>query len=298
MLGLSFSDILASHIYFLGTWLIPKGSSGPFGNVYMAYGTDATCSYSGFFNQLAIASPLYNVSLSIYYLLRIQRGWKDKSLERIEPLFHIIPIAFALGTSITAAVGEMYGNVFWTCWINPDPPQPNFRYFQWSFLFGPVWICVIIQVLVMTTLWWTMRKQERMISKKYTLEEPANYSTASQLQSTSEGSVDFSHSMGSSVDDDASEQAVRNNKNRKGRRSSINDSAKYSSRIAVQGSLYVLAFLITWFFPTVQRITELADGTNYFTIQALDTTLLPLQGEISLSVSCYFCLEMMTHTQS
>lgn len=54
MLGLSCSDILASHIYFLGTWLVPRGSSGPFGDVYMAFGTDdSTCSYSGFFNQLA-----------------------------------------------------------------------------------------------------------------------------------------------------------------------------------------------------------------------------------------------------
>src|SRR5210317_1749140 len=100
MLGLSFSDILASHIYFLGTWLIPEGSSGPFGDVFMAIGTDATCSYSGFFNQLAIASPLYNVSLSTYYLLRIQRGWRDDALKKVEPLFHLIPLLFASATAI------------------------------------------------------------------------------------------------------------------------------------------------------------------------------------------------------
>mmetsp|Transcript_22506 Transcript_22506/g.55690 ORF Transcript_22506/g.55690 Transcript_22506/m.55690 type:complete len:462 (-) Transcript_22506:89-1474(-) len=253
MLGLSVSDILSSHIYFLGTWLIPRGSSGPFGDVYMAFGTFETCQYSGFFNQLAIASPLYNVSLSIYYFLHIQRGWKENALKKVEPAFHIIPLVFAFGTAITAAVGEMYGNVFWTCWINPDPPQPYFQYFQWSFLFGPVWVCILIQLSVMVTLWWTMRKQERLISRKYELKAPTTATIPAETNGT----------------------RVRANRRK---RQSINDEGKYSSRIAVQGSLYVLVFCITWFFPTVQRISELANGQNYFAIQALDTTLLPLQG--------------------
>ncbi|CAJ1948245.1 unnamed protein product [Cylindrotheca closterium] len=285
MLGLSCSDILSSHIYFLGTWLIPRGSSGPFGDVYMAFGTPETCSYSGFFNQLAVASPLYNVSLSIYYLLHIQQGWKENSLKKIEPLFHVIPALFAVGTAISAAVGEMYGNVFWTCWINPDPPQKYFRYFQWSFLFAPVWICILIQLSVMTTLWWTMRKQERLISRKYALKAPTMTGVITQNINNSTvngGDGTATADQSTSFGDNSASLAFSAKDDRK--RRSINEEGKYSSRIAVQGSLYVLAFCITWFFPTVQRIIELGNGTNYFAIQALDTTLLPLQGFLNVLI--------------
>jgi len=54
--------------------------------------------------------------------------------------------------------------------------------------------------------------------------------------------------------------------------------AKKSKKIAVQGLLYVGAFYITWLFPTITRITQLAFNKNYFAIQFLDTFLIPLQG--------------------
>lgn len=59
---------------------------------------------------------------------------------------------------------------------------------------------------------------------------------------------------------------------------------KKSKRIAVQGLLYVGAFYITWLFPTISRITELAVGKNYFPIQFLDTFLIPLQGFINFLI--------------
>jgi hypothetical protein len=245
MLGISVCDIIASHSYFLGTWLIPRGSSGPFGYVFWAFGTDGTCNYGGFFNQFAVASPLYNAALSIYYLLKIRFNWKDSSLKRIEPIFHGFPILYGVGTAITALVKQLYGNVFWTCWINPDPPQANFRYFQWFFLFAPVWLCIIIQTIIMVVLWWMMRKQERMIAQKYQLREEGG----------------------------------------RQRTSIINEKeVKHSSKIAMQGILYVCGFYITWFFPTVQRITELSHGQNFFVFQALDTGLLPLQGLLNVLI--------------
>jgi len=137
----------------------------------------------------------------------------------------------------------------------------------------------------MTTLWWTMRKQERLISKKYALEESTT-SSSLQVKSGNSTEVDTQSDDGdeedrqsTNIDLDGSNRStggLASRRNKK-RRSIINE-GKYSTRIAVQGSLYVLAFCICWFFPTVQRITELAEGTNYFAVQALDTTLLPLQG--------------------
>jgi len=38
----------------------------------------------------------------------------------------------------------------------------------------------------------------------------------------------------------------------------------------------VLAFYVTWFFPTISRFLDFA-GEKYYAIQFLDTLLLPLQ---------------------
>mmetsp|Transcript_28325 Transcript_28325/g.60812 ORF Transcript_28325/g.60812 Transcript_28325/m.60812 type:complete len:455 (+) Transcript_28325:302-1666(+) len=64
-----------------------------------------------------------------------------------------------------------------------------------------------------------------------------------------------------------------------GSRSSISKyiAAEKSRVIAVQGLLYVLAFYVTWFFPTISRFLDFAGEKNY-AIQFLDTLLLPLQG--------------------
>jgi len=60
--------------------------------------------------------------------------------------------------------------------------------------------------------------------------------------------------------------------------------AAKSKKIAVQGLLYVVAFYITWLFPTISRITELVAGKNYFPIQFLDTFLIPLQGFLNFLI--------------
>jgi hypothetical protein len=259
MCGMSMSDILSSHIYFLGTWLIPRGTVGGFGPVYGASGTRATCGYAGFFNQFAVASPIYNSTLCAYYLLKIRMNWTDVGLERLEPFLHGIPWVFAFITSVTAASLQLYGPVEWTCWINPSPPKPQYDIpaFQWAFLFGPVWISVAFCTVVMLMLWWTMRQQERMIAEKYQLRA----STAKAGGGAMSAAV-------------------------------INQSSnKQSQRIATQGMLYVGAFYVTWLFPTINRIVELiAPGTQIFALQAFDTSLLPLQGLLNVLIYLRYVL--------
>ena len=53
---------------------------------------------------------------------------------------------------------------------------------------------------------------------------------------------------------------------------------RHSRMIAIQGILYVVAFYIIWIFPTIQRILEIVGASGKFYLQALDTSLLPLQG--------------------
>jgi len=229
MVGLSGSDIFASStVYFLGTWLVPRRTEGQYGPVFMAAGNDATCNLSGFFTQFAVCSPLYNGTLALYYLLMIRFGWKEDRIHKMEWLLHGLPISFAFVTAVTGLALDLYGSVEWLCWIHPSPPQPYFRFFQWAFLFVPLWICVIFVTIVMVILWLTMKHLERA------MESYAGGQTSRQ-----------------------------NNR---------------SQAIAFQGILYVSAFYVTWFFPSLQRMIELALNRNYFILQMFDTALLPLQG--------------------
>jgi len=171
--GLSCSDILASSCYFLGTWLVPAKKVGGFGLVFGASGNNATCSLSGFLTQFAICSPLYNGTLSWYYLLSIYFNWSERKIRKIEKYFHIIPIGYALISSSIALGLDMYGNVEWLCWIKPDiaegeepsNAQMNFAFFQWVFLFGPVWATIAFVTTVMFVLYRKMRENEKKMEK-------------------------------------------------------------------------------------------------------------------------------------
>jgi len=54
--------------------------------------------------------------------------------------------------------------------------------------------------------------------------------------------------------------------------------------IALQGILYVSAFYITWFFPSLQRVIEVVANKNYFVLQMFDTALLLLQGLFNVMI--------------
>jgi len=173
MLGLSISDVCSSLVYFLGTWLVPKGSMtvGGYGPVYWAAGTTDTCYLSGFFTQAAMAGPFYNATLACYYLLTIYYNWQDSRLKTVQHWFHILPIGWALMTSVIALALKMYGNVDWLCWILPDDrengtwAQRSFVVFQWVFLFAPLWCCIFFVSGVMFLLWKKMRENERKMEK-------------------------------------------------------------------------------------------------------------------------------------
>jgi hypothetical protein len=254
MFSLSCCDFVTSIIFFLGTWMIPRGTVGQFGPVYGASGNHGTCVASGFLTQFVVSSPLYNATLSLYYLLMVRYNWKERDLVKIEPIIHGIPICFGLGTAIAAAALNVYGSVDWLCWINPNPPQSNTKIYQWSFLFGPLFFCVIFVTTAMILLYRAMRKRERVV-EKYAFESSMNINASFAAASNPRRST-----------------ALTKNKT-KGK-------TKCSTEIAVQGILYVGGFYICWFFPTLQRIIELTQETrkNYYPLQFLDSFLLPLQG--------------------
>eukprot|EP00986_Skeletonema_menzelii_P020634 scaffold31865_cov166-Skeletonema_menzelii.AAC.2 len=118
MLGLSCSDMIASTVNIFSTWPIPPDS----GN-FLASGTTATCTAQGFFNELGnLATPLYNTSLCLYYVLVIRQAWsEDRIRARVEPYMHAVPILIALTIAILGLPFTLYNNSGWLCWIAKYP---------------------------------------------------------------------------------------------------------------------------------------------------------------------------------
>ena len=98
MLGLSLSDIIFSIIYFLGTWIMPKGSH------LFAAGSNATCSAGGFFSGIgAMATLLYSCSLATFYLLKLKYSWVNSKIKASEKWLLYLPGAASLIFGITTA---------------------------------------------------------------------------------------------------------------------------------------------------------------------------------------------------
>lgn len=231
-------DIISSFKSFLSTWILPD-TTGAWG----AVGTVGTCTAAGFFGQGAsIASPLYNGSLALFYLLTIRYGWKDESSQfsRIEPLMHGIPLVFGWGTAIAGLPLKLYNPIGWTCWIaevprgcDRDSSVPcergdNSYIYRWAFFHAELWLTFFLVAAMMLSMYLSVRDIEQK-SNQY--RPPGEQRVASK-----------------------------------------------SRRVATQSFLYVLAYFVTWMFPTVTWLTELIQGKTYTPILFLQSFFVPLQG--------------------
>merc|ERR1719491_1199882 len=98
-----------------------------------------TCRIQGMFIQLSITSPMFNLCLSIYYLLSIKYGYKERKLEKIEPYFYVVTLSWGLGTSITGFWTDSYSSSNLWCWF--DPSKDSFRF---GFFYIPLWIFMFL----------------------------------------------------------------------------------------------------------------------------------------------------------
>ena len=72
-------------------------------------------------------TPIYNASLSLYYVLVCVRGWNERKLHKYRYWFHILPVGISLGTAIAGSILGIYGNATLWCWIVPG------SIYRWAF---------------------------------------------------------------------------------------------------------------------------------------------------------------------
>eukprot|EP00984_Skeletonema_dohrnii_P038573 scaffold41967_cov167-Skeletonema_dohrnii-CCMP3373.AAC.1 len=150
---------------FLSTWPIPRGEA------CLAAGTTATCTAQGFFNQTAaLCTPTYNISLAIYYILVIVKGWKEHRVSKIEKYLHALPILAGFGTGFAALGLKLYNGAGWICWIapapnNPERNDPNYGIYRLAFLYADAWAIIIFLAICMTIIYFHVLKQEKKLDK-------------------------------------------------------------------------------------------------------------------------------------
>ena len=242
LVGMSVIDILSSFSWFLSTWAVPEGD--------FAYssGNRFSCSFQGFFLQLAVGAPLYNSSLALFYLLIIKYKWTDLMLEPVERWVHAFILCFSIGTSILLIPLKQYNHIGAVCWVIGDPQECDTSSFQPSdvpcergkhsylyglFLFyGPLWVCVIACCSSMVAIYFEVQK---------TLLRLHRYSINGRV----------THALGRSEAE--------------------------SKRVAVQAALYSITFLITWMPSTLWSIAHWFNWSSYWVDYAA-AFCEPLQG--------------------
>ena len=220
----------------------------PSGLGVRTFGNDATCSLQGFFIQFGFAAASYNMVLSIYYYLIINRGMKKEEFAKVwEKVLNGIVIICHLSFAITSVSIGLINPTDAYCHIAPGPygcdEDPNvpcpfektYKYFGFAFSLG--WILLAIVVIIVTNLLICLfvRRQEKVMEK---------YRTRSV----------------------AAEQL-----------SDMEKKTSYARSVFVQSMFYVGAFLLSW-LSQLFNVVNLTTGVYKPWMAVLVATFNPLQG--------------------
>ena len=244
---MSIFDMFYSLCKALTFVLYPRdlGVPGTFGN-------QATCTMQGFFTQFGYAAGTYNLVLSLYYYLTINRGMKHKDFARVlEKVLHGSVVTLHIGFAITGAAIGLFNPTASFCYIAPSPFGclgsdipcdrfgTTFPYFYEAF--AQFWIQLAYVVIIVTNLliWLYVRKRENEMKK---------YRVSCRAIGTDEKLL------------------------------KMKKSSKHARSVFVQSMLYVGAFVLSWSWATVFHLISWIGGVSAFWPTLLINTFLPLQG--------------------
>lgn len=113
LLGLSLYDVLSSVTMLIGSFLLEKDTAG-----------SAACTATGFLKVYGIfSSVMYNVSLSVYFLLIVRYRFREQVLSKyFEPFCHFFIVVVMGAVFVTGIPLEVYNPLFaGSCWVTEYP---------------------------------------------------------------------------------------------------------------------------------------------------------------------------------
>jgi len=206
----------------------------------LTVGNDLTCNIQGFILQANTSSILYNGCLSIYYLLVIKFNWKGRKVEKIEILFHVVCVSFGIISASVATSLNLMNPANWNCWISPD------------FATIPDPNRKLAKILQWTIfyipLWISIALSAGCMIMIYL------YVRNTEIRS------------------------MRYQSTRSGPSGNGSYRLKRTREVALQGKLFVGAFVLTWLFPSAARFIQLIGkkAPNWLIVCA--GTFVPSQG--------------------
>ncbi|KAG7362654.1 hypothetical protein IV203_026014 [Nitzschia inconspicua] len=173
LLWMSIMDATVAITYVFSTWPIPTDSP----TVVWAAGNTATCNAQGFFNQLGIISPIYNVCLAFYYILVVKNGVTENQLRKYaEPLMHLSAMGFGVVTAAISLKLTLFNNADVWCWIAPLPFDckeshrfgetncirgDNAFVYRWAFFYAPLWFCMFTVLVLNGIMYFHVKSGEQ-----------------------------------------------------------------------------------------------------------------------------------------
>ena len=111
MVGVCISDIIYSFfLWFLGSWVMPKGSQ------LYAIGNNVTCQICASIGTSAgLCTYFYTASLATYYLLLLRLNWEQARIRAAEKYLHLIPIFVVLVDTIVNFCAGGYRSAAFGC---------------------------------------------------------------------------------------------------------------------------------------------------------------------------------------
>lgn len=271
LFGMAVSDIIHSLCIALGT--VPAPSDTPSIMYGHAFGNQATCNTQGFlFLVFGLMSGFYNCSLNIYFLSVIKYNISNNDIKKkIEPAMHILPSLFSFSMGIAALSKDYINANFQACYIAASPNyclvdstvecergDKNAVVFRWIAHGGPLFIFFVVIISSMSTIYYIVWKQDRVMSTKYR-------------------STRFEQAKGNSYSGSSNRSSLTSSL-------SLRKSVTNSRRIMHKAIAYVTAFLLSYSFALVNGFIFIATGKYNDTITLLFSLLYPMQGLYNLVV--------------
>ena len=251
----------------LSEYGIPSG-------IYGAKGNDATCKAQGFFVQLGYTAAIYNMVLSIYYLLVIKYNMRESALQKLKYWFHVPTLIVGVGLAFAGI--PFYETIFVTCHVAPPYPLSVYGGSDEISLTGaethvpvyifsivPLSIVMIVGSINMLIIYWHVRKQD-LAANRWRINVRAE---GSQGESPSSSTLSSRWSEWKSKLFSKKKNGQNNNTNPN----------RLSKAVFWQSVFYMSSFLLCWpiYFVANLRVDE--KFRDYAFWVAL-VTLFPLQG--------------------
>lgn len=301
VIGMCCADMVSSLAFFFSTWPMPVDSSA-----VLAAGNEATCRIQGFFTQYSIASQLYVASIGAFYLLAIKYHWKEDHFAKWGPLFHLVPVGFGLGTSITVIILDIVGPANLWCWIAPQPDRPELdvNLYRMVLFYGPLWLAMFF---VGVNLFFVFRyvNDVTKAAEGHVIDwmpENSRANLTKDVERHVEGE-DIYCGQGSneSPEDEIDEEEYKDSHSttsdeidgrvsrivRKKQEAQIKMYARRRREIAYQCLRFAFAFYITWTPLSCVRILQLIGHPVPYGLLVLSAVMTPIQGLPNLIAFLY-----------